>query len=62
MPNSGEVDWDDPHLDPTKYSATGVIGDATKASAELGRMLWNEVISTTPAIFRYVMVKGESNG
>ena len=60
-PNSGEVDWDDPHLDFTKYSDTGVIGDATQASAQLGRRLWNEVISTTAAIFRDAMVDCGSN-
>ena len=36
-------------------SATGVIGDATRASAELGRRLWDEVISTTAGIFRDVV-------
>ena len=46
------VNWDDPHLDFTQYSDTGVIGDATRASAELGRRLWDEVISTTAVIFR----------
>ena len=50
--SSREVDWDDPHLDFTRYSDTGVIGDATRASAELGRRLWDEVISTTAGIFR----------
>ena len=49
---SREVDWNDPHLDFTQYSDTGVIGDATRASAELGRRLWDEVISTAAAIFR----------
>ena len=49
---SREVNWDDPHLDFTQYSDTGVIGDATRASAELGRRLWDEVISTTAGIFR----------
>ncbi len=53
-PNSGNVDWDNPHLDFTKYSETGVIGDATQASAELGRTLWNEVVLTTAALFRDV--------
>ena len=48
---SKEVNWNDPHLDFTQYSDTGVIGDATRASAELGRRLWDEVISTTAAIF-----------
>ena len=50
--SSREVDWNDPQLDFTKYSDTGVIGDASQASAELGRRLWQEVISTTAAIFR----------
>lgn len=49
---SREVNWNDPHLDFTKYSETGVIGDATRASAELGRKLWHEVVSTTAAILR----------
>ena len=49
---SREVNWNDRELDFTKYSDTGVIGDATRASAELGRRLWQEVISTTAAILR----------
>ena len=49
---SREVDWNDPELDFTKYSDTGVIGDATKASAGLGRKLWHEVISAASTIFR----------
>lgn len=53
-PNSGVVDWNNPHLDFTNYSETGVIGDATKASTELGRTFWNEVVSTTAALFRDV--------
>lgn len=60
-PNSGNVDWDNPHLDFTKYSETGVIGGATKASVELGRMLWNEVVLSTAAIFRDAMIEGGSN-
>lgn len=34
-------DWDDPELDFTRYSTTGVIGDATHASVELGEALWD---------------------
>ena len=34
---SREVNWNDRELDFTKYSDTGVIGDATKGSAEIGR-------------------------
>ena len=58
---SREVNWDDSHLDFTKYSDTGVIGDATQASTELGRKLWKEVILTTAAIFRDAMVGCGSN-
>ena len=60
-PNTAQVDWNDPHLDFTKYSETGVIGDATKASAELGRRLWNEVIPTSAAIFRDAAVNCAPN-
>ena len=52
---SREVDWNDPELDFTKYSDTGVIGDATKANPELGRRLWYEVVSTVASIFRYTL-------
>ncbi len=40
------VDWDDPHLDFARYSASGVIGDPTHASAELGARLWDAVVES----------------
>ncbi len=43
-PHSTEVDWSDPHLDFTRYTTTGVIGDPTHASAELGKRLWEAVV------------------
>jgi creatinine amidohydrolase len=43
-PMSSEPDWGDPDLDFTKYSKTGVIGDPTKASRELGKQLWDETL------------------
>lgn len=43
-PHSTEVDWNDPHLDFARYSSTGVIGDPTHASAELGRRLWKAAV------------------
>jgi creatinine amidohydrolase len=43
-PHSMEVDWDDPDLDFIRYSQTGVIGDPTTASAELGKRLWEAVV------------------
>jgi creatinine amidohydrolase len=39
-PGPQSVDWDDENLDFAQYSATGVIGDPTHASAELGKELW----------------------
>ncbi|WBW96427.1 creatininase family protein [Oceanirhabdus sp. W0125-5] len=44
-PYSTEPEWNDPNLDFSKYSKTGVIGDPTHASAELGEKLWNEVVN-----------------
>lgn len=43
-PHSTEVDWNDPYLDFARYSSTGVIGDPTHASAELGKRLWEAVV------------------
>ncbi|WP_342423054.1 creatininase family protein [Paenibacillus sp. FSL E2-0178] len=48
-PGSTEPDWDDPGLDFTRYSATGVIGDPTHASEELGRKLWKGSVETIAA-------------
>jgi creatinine amidohydrolase len=39
------VDWNDAALDFTRYSPTGVIGDPTTASAELGARLWEAVVA-----------------
>lgn len=45
-PHSHEPDWADPQLDFGRYSATGVIGDPTHATAELGAQLWQECVVT----------------
>ena len=45
-PQSQEPDWTDPQLDFGRYSATGVIGDPTHASAALGAQLWQECVAT----------------
>ena len=51
------MDWEDPELDFANYSSTGVIGDPTHASAELGARLWeavvNEVAETLRSIANY---------
>jgi creatinine amidohydrolase len=38
------VDREHPDLNFARYSSTGVIGDPTHASAELGAKLWPEVV------------------
>jgi creatinine amidohydrolase len=43
-PKNAPVDWDDPNLDFARYSSSGVIGDPTHASAELGAELWRAVV------------------
>ena len=45
-PQSLEPDWNDLELDFGRYSATGVIGDPTQASAALGAKLWQECVAT----------------
>jgi creatinine amidohydrolase len=50
-PNNDPVVWDEPALDFARYSSTGVIGDPTYASAELGAKLWNEVVEIVARIF-----------
>ena len=53
-PHSTVVDWADPHLDFARYSSTGVIGDPTQASADLGRKLWEAAVEEAVQIFRTV--------
>ncbi len=60
-PHNSEVDWSDPDLDFSRYSSTGVIGDPTKASAELGKKLWEAVVKEVAAIFKAVAEGKESN-
>jgi creatinine amidohydrolase len=43
-PGKQAVDWNDANPDFTRYSATGVIGDPTHASAELGEELWQATV------------------
>ncbi len=50
-PMNSEPDWEDPELDFTKYSSTGVVGDPTKSSKELGEKLWNETKIQVMKIF-----------
>jgi len=51
-PHHSEVDWKDPGLDFSRYSATGVIGDPTRASAELGKKLWEAIVHEVSLTFK----------
>jgi creatinine amidohydrolase len=53
-PRHGPVDWDDPQLDFSRYSPTGVIGDPTHASAELGARLWDAIVEEMALIFKKI--------
>jgi creatinine amidohydrolase len=53
-PNHREVDWQDPDLDFSRYSATGVIGDPTVASTKLGKRLWETIVTEVALIFKGV--------
>lgn len=53
-PQHRPVDWDDPDIDFATYSSTGVIGDPTHASAELGAKLWAEVIDSVTETLRSI--------
>ncbi len=50
-PNSKEPDWGNPKLDFSEYSQTGVIGDPTYASAELGEKLWDDTVNRLVQLF-----------
>jgi len=51
-PESKPVDWSNPNLDFTLYSQSGVIGDPTQASADLGAKLWYTIVETVALTFR----------
>ncbi|HVX44471.1 MAG TPA: creatininase family protein [Mycobacteriales bacterium] len=42
---SAPPDWDDPDLDFGRYSTTGVIGDASAATARRGELLWERCVN-----------------
>jgi creatinine amidohydrolase len=59
-PHSKEVDWNSASLDFGRYSRTGVIGDPTPASAELGKKLWEAVVDEVAAIL-CAIAEGKKN-
>lgn len=56
-PASSEPDWDDPELDFAAYSETGVIGDPTHASKELGEKLWHSSVEAIAAELKEIAVR-----
>lgn len=56
-PQYAKVEWPDPNLDFSRYSSTGVIGDPTHASAELGEKLWAAVVEAVALILKSIAVK-----
>ena len=56
-PQHDEVEWSDPNLDFSRYSSTGVIGDPTHASADLGEKLWDAVVEAVVLIMKSIAVK-----
>jgi creatinine amidohydrolase len=46
------VDWGKPELDFSDFSFSGVIGDPTLATAELGSVLWQASVAAVARIFR----------
>ena len=57
-PKNIEPDWDNPYLDFSKYSDTGVIGDPTAASKELGAKLWTEVTKEVASMINHFDMHG----
>lgn len=49
-----QPDWDAKRQDFTKISTTGVVGDATHASPELGAKLWDACVKRVAATFRQI--------
>jgi creatinine amidohydrolase len=53
-PESKPVDWNDPNLDFARYSRSGVIGDPTQATADLGAKLWDATVESVALTFREI--------
>ena len=53
-PGNEPVDWGDPNLDFSRYTRTGVIGDPTEATAELGTRLWDAVVTSVAGTFKTI--------
>lgn len=54
MPETQEVNWNDPALDFSKYSTTGVIGDARHGTKKIGQKIWTELVKQASIIIKNV--------
>lgn len=61
-PRHGPVAWDDPQLDFSRVSPSGVVGDPTHASAALGKRLWEAVVDAGVAALQEIVADGEGEG
>ncbi|HEX8683175.1 MAG TPA: creatininase family protein [Ardenticatenaceae bacterium] len=53
-PHHPPLDWEEPNLDFARYSTSGVIGDPTQASAELGEKLWHATVEAAAQVLKQV--------
>lgn len=53
-PMNDPINWDDPNLDFTRYSSSGVIGDPSHSSPDLGAKLWASVIENVALTLRHI--------
>ena len=60
-PEQTQVDWNQEKLDFRKHSESGVIGDPTHASKELGMKLWEALIEEVSWILKEIVENGECN-
>jgi creatinine amidohydrolase len=51
-PMNDPIDWDDPNLDFAHYSSSGVIGDPSQSSPDLGARLWATVLENVALTLR----------
>lgn len=50
-PELAPVNWSDPNLDFSRHSSSGVIGDPTRGTIEMGKKLWNAILVEVARIF-----------
>jgi len=61
-PEEKPVNWNEPDLDFARYSSSGVIGDPTYASTELGAKLWNTIVEAVALTLREIAVQTAVSG